>query len=125
MMKYVPLIARICLALVFLNAGIRHTIGFSGFAAMIGQTLPLAPLLALGTVVFQLLGSVSLIVGYKVKLGATLLIVFLIPATLMFHNPLADASELGPFLKNLSLVGGLLMVVYAGAGAASLDGAES
>jgi putative oxidoreductase len=125
MMKYIPLIARICLALVFLNASIRHALGFSGFAAMLGQTLPLAPLLALGTVVFQLLGALSLILGYKVKLGATLLIVFLIPATLIFHNPLADASELGSFLKNLGLVGGLLMVAYAGAGAASLDGPES
>ena len=121
-MKYLPLVARIALALVFLNAGIKHLIGFSGFAGMIGQTLPLAPVLAIGTIAFQLLGALSLIFGYKVNIGATLLILFLVPATLVFHNPLLDSAELTAFLKNLGLVGGLLLVIYTGAGAASIDG---
>ncbi len=119
-MKYVPLIARICLALVFLNAGIKHLLGFSGFVNVIAQQLPLAPLLAIGTIAFQLL-ALSLILGFRVKMGATLLILFLVPATLVFHNFLADAAELGNFLKNLGLIGGLLMVIYTGAGAVSLD----
>ena len=88
---------------------------------MIGQTLPLGGLLAAGTVIFQLVGGLSLLLGYKVKIGALLLIIFLIPATLIFHNFLADASQVNAFLKNVGLIGGLLMVVYAGAGAASLD----
>ena len=120
-MKYLPLAARICLALIFLKGGISHLIGFTGFAAMIGQTLPLGGLLAAGTVIFQLVGGLSLLLGYKVKIGALLLIIFLIPATLIFHNFLADASQVNAFLKNVGLIGGLLMVVYAGAGAASLD----
>ena len=124
-MKYLPLVARIALSLVFLNAGIRHLLGFGGFVESIAQTLPLAPVLAAGTVIFQLLGAVSLIVGYKVNIGATLLILFLIPATLVFHNPIGDPSQINPFLKNLGLVGGLLMVIYAGAGALSLDGTPS
>ncbi|MEM9806487.1 MAG: DoxX family membrane protein [Cyanobacteria bacterium P01_D01_bin.56] len=120
-MKYLPLAARICLALVFLKAGITHIIGFSGFAAMIGGVLPLGGLLAAGTIILQLLGSVSLLLGYKVKTGALLLIVFLIPATLIFHNFIADGSQINAFLKNLGLVGGLLMVIDRGAGAVSLD----
>jgi len=124
-MKYLPLVARIALALIFLNSGIKHAIGFSGFADMIGQTLPLAPLLAIGTIVFQILGALSLIFGYKVNIGATLLILFLIPATLVYHNPIIDGSELTPFLKNLGLIGGLLLVVYTGAGAASVDSSQS
>jgi putative oxidoreductase len=123
-MKYLPLVARIALALVFLNAGIKHLIGFSGFADMIGQTLPLAPLLAIGTIAFQLLGAAALIFGYKVNIGATLLILFLVPATLVYHNPLLDSAELTAFLKNLGLIGGLLLVIYTGAGAASIDGAS-
>ncbi|WP_204139259.1 DoxX family protein [Halomicronema sp. CCY15110] len=123
-MKYLPLVARIALALVFLNAGIKHLIGFSGFADMIGQTLPLAPLFAIGTIAFQLLGAASLIFGYKVNIGATLLILFLVPATLVYHNPLLDSAELTAFLKNLGLVGGLLLVIYTGAGAASIDGSS-
>ena len=120
-MEYLPLVARVSLALIFLNSGIKHALGFSGFAEMIGQTLPLAGLLAAGTVLFQLAGAVSLILGYRVKLGATLLILFLIPASLVFHNFLADPSELSSFLKNLGLIGGLLLLIYAGPGKISID----
>jgi putative oxidoreductase len=120
-MKYLPLAARICLALIFLRAGINHLFGFSGFVDVIGQTLPLAPVLAIGTIVFQLLGSISLILGYKVNIGATLLILFLIPTSLIFHNFIADPGELTSFLKNLGLIGGLLLIIYTGAGAVSLD----
>ena len=121
-MKYLPLAARICLSLIFLKAGLSHAIGFPGFVNMLSQSLPLAPLLAIGTVVFQLLGTLSLLLGYKVKIGALLLIIFLIPASLMFHNPL-DPQELNNFLKNVGLIGGLLFVIDAGAGAVSLDAA--
>lgn len=120
-MTYLPLAARICLALIFIKAGIDHLLGFAGFAEMIGQTLPLAPVLAIGTIVFQLLGGLSLVLGYKIKIGALLLIVFLIPATLLFHNFIGDPSELNAFLKNVGLMGGLLMLIYTGAGAVSLD----
>jgi putative oxidoreductase len=120
-MKYLPLAARICLALIFLKAGITHLIGFNGFATMLGQQLFLGGLLAAGTIFCQLAGSLSLLLGYKVKIGALLLIIFLIPATLMFHNFLADGEKLNDFLKNVGLIGGLLMVIYTGAGAASLD----
>lgn len=120
-MKYLPLAARICLALIFLKAGISHLLGFAGFADMIGQRLPLGGLLAAGTIAFQLLGSLSLLLGYKIKIGALLLIIFLIPATLIFHNFIADGSQTNAFLKNVGLIGGLLMMIYTGAGAASLD----
>ncbi|ABW25301.1 DoxX [Acaryochloris marina MBIC11017] len=90
---------------------------------MIGKTLPLAPALAIGTIVFQLVGGLSLVMGYKVKLGALLLILFLIPATLVFHNFIGDPSQVNAFLKNVGLIGGLLMVIYTGAGSISIDAA--
>ena len=120
-MKYLPLAARICLALIFLKAGITHLMGFGGFATMLGQQLALGGVLAAGTIIFQLLGSLSLLLGYKIKIGALLLILFLIPATLIFHNFVTDGEQLNAFLKNVGLIGGLLMVMYTGAGAASLD----
>lgn len=122
-MKYLPLAARICLSLIFFKAGISHLTGFGGFAAMLGQRLPLGGLLAAFTVIFQLLGSLSLLLGYKIKIGALLLIIFLIPATLMFHNFVVDGEQLNAFLKNVGLIGGLLMMIYTGAGAVSLDNA--
>ena len=124
-MKYIALAARICLCLIFFKAGISHLTGFSGFVETIAsQGLPLAGLLAVGTILFQLLGAISLLIGYKTTVGSILLIIFLIPASLMFHNPIADPTQMNAFLKNVGLIGGLLMVIYAGAGALSVDGTK-
>ncbi|MBE9166143.1 DoxX family protein [Pleurocapsales cyanobacterium LEGE 06147] len=121
-MKYVALAARICLSLIFIKAGISHILGFSDTVSMMAQQgLPLPNILLIGTIVFQLLGSISLLLGYKVRIGSILLIIFLIPTTLIFHNFLADPNEINDFFKNIGLIGGLLMVIYAGAGAISLD----
>ncbi len=121
--EYIPLAARICLCLIFFKAGISHLTGFSELIQIISsQALPLASLLAAGTVLFQLLGAVSLLIGYQTKIGSILLILFLIPASLLFHNPIADPSQINDFLKNVGLIGGLLMIIYAGSGALSIDG---
>ncbi|KPQ37709.1 MAG: putative oxidoreductase [Phormidesmis priestleyi Ana] len=122
-MTYLPLAARICLALIFLNAGVNHLLGFSGFVSTIASKgLPLPQVLAIGAIAFLLLGAVSLILGYKSQIGALLLILFLIPTTLIFHPFLSDLSG---FLKNLALIGGLLMVMAYGPGLISLDGSKS
>ena len=121
-MKYIPLSARICLCSIFLNSGIGKILGFSSTAEMMANNgLPIANVLLIFTIAFQLLGGLSLLFGYKVKIGSILLILFLIPATLVFHNPLADPGEINSFLKNIGLIGGLLMTIYAGAGALSID----
>ncbi len=121
-MKYLPLAARICLSLIFIKAGISHILGFAGTQQMMTQRgLPIAGVLLAGTILFQILGGLSLLLGYKVKIGSILLIIFLIPATLVFHNFLLDPEEINSFLKNIGLIGGLLMMIYTGAGALSLD----
>lgn len=121
-MKYLPLAARICLCLIFLKAGISHLLEFNSTVLMMTSNgLPIANILLFFTVLFQLLGGLSLLLGYQVKSGSILLILFLIPATLVFHNPIADPNEINDFLKNIGLIGGLLMVIYTGAGALSID----
>ncbi len=121
-MKYIALAARICLCIIFINSGIGKIFGFAGTAEMMGNKgLPIPEVLLGFTIAFQLLGGFSLLLGYKVKIGSTLLILFLIPATLVFHNPIGNPDELNSFLKNIGLIGGLLMVIYAGAGALSID----
>lgn len=117
---YLSLAARICLALIFLNSGIKHLTGFPGFVSTIASKgLPIPAVLAVGSIVCLLGGAVSLLLGFKTKIGALLLIVFLIPTTLFFHPPVTDLSG---FLKNLALIGGLLMTISNGPGLMSLDG---
>lgn len=109
-------------AAIFIHTGIANGINFASIQQMItGVGIPVSFLAALCTVVFEIWGGISLILGYKAHMGAILLLIFLIPATLAFHNPIADPGQILRFLNNLGLVGGLLMVIAYGAGPVSLS----
>ena len=120
--KFIPLIARTFLAVIFIHTGIGKLTGFADTQQQIASVgIPLAALVTIFTIVFEVAGGISLIVGYKARIGGVLLLVFLIPATLMFHNPIADPTQMIQFMKNLAIIGGLLMVVAYGSGPVSLD----
>jgi len=121
---YLPLVGRTFLSSIFVYAGLNNLLNFSSTVERIGGMLP-APSLALaGNILCCLLGSLSLILGFKARWGAVLLILFLVPTNLIFHQFWNDGSETIPFLKNLSLIGALLFVNAYGAGPISVDGAE-
>ncbi|MGL5131041.1 MAG: DoxX family protein [Planktothrix sp.] len=121
-MQFIPLIGRTFLATIFIHAAINKIFDFAPTQTMMTEKgLPLAGILLGGTIVFQILGGLSLVLGYKTRLGAWLLILFLIPATVIFHNFWDVPSEKIDFLKNLSIMGGLLMITYFGAGPVSVD----
>ncbi len=87
------------------------------------QIFPILPWFLLVSIVFKLVGSVLLILGCSVRLGAVLLLLFLIPATLVVHCfwalPVQDkAIETVMFMKNVSILGGLLVVLSVGKGKA-------
>ncbi|MEM8504783.1 MAG: DoxX family protein [Cyanobacteria bacterium P01_D01_bin.1] len=120
--KYLPLVARSAIAIIFLNSGFGKLTDFSGTQQQIaGAGLPIAPVVTLFTIIFLLVGSLFLILGYRARIGAWLLIAFLVPATLVFHNPAVDPSQMTQFLKNLAIIGGLLMVAAYGSGPISLS----
>jgi len=80
----------------------------------------------LGAIVLEIGGSLSLILGFRAKLGAVALLFFLIPATLIFHNFWAfeGAERQGQminFMKNVAMIGGLLLVLAFGPGRLSFD----
>ncbi|AFY29710.1 DoxX family protein [Cyanobium gracile] len=104
-------IARVLLCLVFLHAVIGKLTGFAGVAGMIaGRGIPLAPVLLAAAVALMAVGSVLVISGIRARLGAILLLLFLVPTTLLFHSDVADPQERIALLKNLSIMGGLLLV---------------
>jgi putative oxidoreductase len=121
--NFVALAARTFLALIFVYSGINKLFfGFGETQEQIAQAgVPLPLLMLIFTIAFQILGGISIILGYKAKIGAILLLIFIIPATIVFHNPASDPSQLIDFWKNLSIIGGLLMIVSFGAGSLSLD----
>ncbi|MEL6555385.1 MAG: DoxX family protein [Cyanobacteria bacterium J06621_11] len=121
--KYTPLIARTFIAVIFIMTGINKITGFAGTQQQIASVgIPLAALVTVFTIVFEIVGGLSLILGYKARIGGILLLLFLVPATLMFHNPVVDPTQMIQFMKNLAIIGGLLMVTVYGSGPVSLDG---
>jgi putative oxidoreductase len=104
-------IARVLLCLVFIHAVIGKLTGFAGVAgAIAAKGLPLAPLLLVAAMALMAVGSALVISGWKARLGAILLLLFLVPTTLLFHGDLADKLERIQLFKNLAIMGGLLLV---------------
>lgn len=121
--------ARAMMATIFLLSAVGNKIpNFSAVAGYMGsEGVPAPKLMLAGAIVFLLVGSVSLILGYKARIGAGMLLVFLLLATYFFHDfwTVADAAarqdQTIQFMKNLSMMGAMLFVVAGGSGAWSLD----
>lgn len=121
------LLGRFLLALMFVLAGYSKIGGFDGIAGYIGSKgLPLPQLVAAGTIVLELVAGLALMAGYRARWAAGALAVFTVLATLVFHAFWEAPAEQQRieyllFIKNVAVVGGLLMVVALGAGCWSLD----
>ncbi len=119
---FIPLIARTSMVIIFIRSGFGKLMNFSGTQDTIAnQGLPFAALLTVLAIIFELVGAASVITGFKARIGALLLLLFLIPTTVIFHNLIADPGETTQFLKNLAIIGGLLMVMVYGPGPLSLE----
>ncbi|MGZ3515439.1 MAG: DoxX family protein, partial [Thermodesulfobacteriota bacterium] len=70
---------------------------------------------------FELFGSITVILGYFARFGTALLLIFLIPTTLIFHNIFVDSKMMIHFMKNVGMFGGLLVLLSYGPGRISLD----
>lgn len=101
-------LARVSVGLLFVVTGIMSLLNFNGTASMIGSKgFPIAVLFAAIVIALKLGGGFSLIAGYKVRYGALALITFTVLATVFFH---LSWPENVSFLKNLAIIGGLLLV---------------
>lgn len=125
-MKFIPLIGRIFFSLIFLLAVFNH---FSGetIAYAASQNVPLASVLVPASGILATLGGISIVLGYKARWGAWLIVLFLVPVTLMMHNfwtisdPMMRQMQMAMFMKNISMLGGALLIAYFGAGPLSVD----
>ncbi len=99
------------------------------FAASKG--VPMASLAVPASGVIALLGGLSILLGYKAKVGAWLIVLFLVPITIMIHNfwtiadPMQAQTQQVNFMKNLSMIGAALLIAHFGSGPLSLDGRKS
>ena len=116
-MSAVFLLGRLITGIYFFYNGINHFTKLkmlTQYAATKGVPAPSVAVIVAG--VLLLLGGLSIITGYKPKIGILLLVIFLLPVTLAMHrfwtvsDPMARISEMVNFTKNFALLGSLLMI---------------
>jgi putative oxidoreductase len=125
--KFGPLAGRILLSLIFLQSGLNKISGFTGTAGyMASKGLPMAEVLLVVTIIIEIGAALLIVTGYKARLGAAALFLWMIPVTFIFHNYWAMPADQQMiqqimFMKNLSLMGGMLYVMAFGSGPMSVD----
>jgi putative oxidoreductase len=123
------LIGRILLSAIFLITGFGQAFHWSGvmvFTRTGESTMPISVYIIALAVIFQFLGGISLLLGYKTRIGAILLIIFIMPVTLYYHHfwdldDLSQVTQIQMFFKNVAIMGGLFGIVANGPGAWSID----
>jgi putative oxidoreductase len=126
------LIGRILLALIFVVSGFGKITGFAGTASfMAGSGIPaglVTPALIL-TILVEFGCGLLVVVGFRTRLAALVIFLWLIPVTYIFHfapyrHGTSAMINMIMVMKNLSMLGGLLFVASMGPGAYSVDGGD-
>jgi uncharacterized membrane protein YphA (DoxX/SURF4 family) len=127
----IMLCSRLLLSCVFLVSAFSRVMDWNGsilFLISHGMSSFAAPMSAL-SLVLELFCGISLLLGFKTRIGAYMGVLFLICVSLtgnIFQLYSADAFALqtSMFLKDLAIMGGLLMVACFGGGPLSVDNAN-
>jgi putative oxidoreductase len=123
----VLLLGRVLISVIFLHSGVGQITDFDHNVAHVASAGMPLPQVAIGaSIVVQILGGLAVLLGFRMRLAAWALFVFLIPTTIMLHRfwgiPEAQAHMVEiQFFKNLAIMGGLLFVTSSEAGAYSVD----
>lgn len=126
--SFTLLLGRLCLCVIFILAGVGKLLDYENTAKyMESAGMTMIPFFLYGAAIVEILGGLSLLLGYHTRVGATILLLFLIPTTVIFHafwnlEGAERAVQMINFLKNLGIFGGLLYVLGAGPGRFSIDG---
>jgi putative oxidoreductase len=125
---FVAVTGRVLLSVIFLMAAVGNKIPhFSDVAQLMdSKGIPVPKLMLVGAIVFLIAGSLSVITGYRARIGASLLLVFLVLATYYFHNfwaiteAKAQQEQMIQFMKNLSMMEAMLFIIGNGPGPMSI-----
>ena len=131
------LLFRVLFSLIFVGLGLEHLLDDHLIQALMPEWLPFKRPLSIGAGLVLLAGGLSLMLGFRIHLGATVLAFFLIAVTLVIHVPalfhrppglptdwgwLWDVFQRSNLFKNLCLLGGCIHLVDHEVGRFSLDG---
>lgn len=111
MQKWLPVIGRVLIGLLFLGGAMKfmNIAGTTGFIASVG--LPMATVVFWLSTLLEVGAALAIIFGFKTRIAAWALVAYTFLTIVFFHNPIADQMQLTQALKNLAIIGGLLLLI--------------
>jgi putative oxidoreductase len=120
--RYFPLLGRVLIGVPFILSGLGKLAAHDatvGYISSAGLAFPQLGWLIAMTV--EIGGGALLLVGYRARVVALVVALFTLATAIFFHRNFADQNQMINFLKNVMIAGGLLQIVYFGAGPMSVD----
>jgi len=120
--RWLTFAGRVLLSLIFIISGLGKVAAPDatiGYISSVGAPFPevayaIALLVELGL-------GLALLLGFKAKFAAAGIAIFTLAAAFMFHTDFSNQIQLVMFMKNFTIIGGLLLIVAHGAGGFGLD----
>jgi putative oxidoreductase len=126
---FLLLVARVMLGWIFVLSGWGKVLDVDRFiAGLERQNVPAATVLGYVGAISEFLGGLAILIGLSTRYAALLILLFTIVATLISHryweftDPAAHRQQHTQFLKNLSIMGGTVLLFITGGGRFSIDG---
>ncbi|HYG50429.1 MAG TPA: DoxX family protein [Flavobacteriales bacterium] len=125
-MNIILLLGRVLFSLIFIMTIMSH-FGKDAIAYAESNSVPAANFLVPVSGIIAFAGGLSIAIGYQARIGALLIVLFLVPVTFFMHafwkidDPMQREMQMIQFIKNMSMLGGAFIIAYFGSGPASID----
>lgn len=116
------LVGRILMSAIFIQAAMSKLLSpldTINYFESLG--LPLATLVTWLVIILELFGGLAVLLGFRIRIAATVLGFFSIAAALIGHSDFSSTIHLQAFMKDLAIAGGLFYIATHGAGLISFD----
>lgn len=119
------LVGRVLISWIFLYSSVGQMTEFSKNVNHVAEAgMPLPQLAIVTSIVLQSVCGLAILLGFRIRVAAALLVLLLIPVTVVLHKfwgiPNGHLQEI-QFFKNMAIMGGLLFAASSDAGAYSMD----
>jgi putative oxidoreductase len=123
------LAGRVMMGWIYVESGWRKLTGMDAFIASLSRRgVPYATVMGWIGAPLEFFGGLALVLGAYMRCAAIAMIVFTIVATLIGHRyweiaePVARRMQQSHFAKNITIIGGLILLYVTGGGRFSIDG---
>ena len=114
--------ARILFTLIFFLSGITHFTSMQSYIDLMPAPIPFRAFWVLISAVVELVGAAMILFNYRPRLGAWIIVVFLVPVTIVVHgtamftlpDPVMRAVNISMFLKGLAMIACALFITQLG-----------